>query len=45
MVGNGCTDQRYDTYPAAFETAHGFNLIPSDLYTMYKDNDCDKQLT
>lgn len=45
MVGNGCTDYRWDTFPAAFETANNLNVMPEDIYSDYKKLKCDKKLT
>lgn len=41
MVGNGCTNWKYDTTPAQIELYYWHSFISKDLYDTYKANDCD----
>jgi len=40
MVGNGVTNWKYDTDPAAFEMAYWHSLIDKDLYDSKTKNNC-----
>lgn len=41
MVGNGCTNWKYDTTPAQIELYYWHSFISKDLYDKYKANECD----
>jgi serine carboxypeptidase-like clade 2 len=41
MVGNGCTNWKYDTFPAFFEMSYWHSLIQPELYEKYLELGCD----
>lgn len=45
MVGNGCTNWKYDTTPAYLEMAYWHGLYDDATYQSMKDNDCFSQFS
>lgn len=41
MVGNGCTNWKYDTTPAQIELYYWHSFISKELYEKYLANECD----
>ena len=41
MVGNGCTNWKYDTTPAQIELYYWHSFISKEAYEKYHANECD----